>query len=65
MRGPRTAKHKSKKEALRAALAKNIERRKQLRILDHFDRFEFDPAYDYKAERSRRVKPTPTDGAFH
>jgi hypothetical protein len=31
-----------------------IKRRKQLRILDAFGTFDFDPAYDYKADRRRR-----------
>ena len=51
----RAGKHKTKKDAVTAALAEYVKRRKQLRILDAFGTFEFDPAYDYKAER-RRVK---------
>ena len=50
----RAGKHKTKKEAVTAALAEYVKRRKQLRILDAFGTFEFDPAYDYKAERRRR-----------
>lgn len=50
----RSGKHKTKKEAVTAALEEYIRHRKQLRILDAFGTFEFDPAYDYKAERSRR-----------
>jgi hypothetical protein len=34
-----------------------IRRRKQLRILEAFGKFEFDPAYDYKAERHRGRRP--------
>ncbi len=49
----RAGKHKTKKEAVTAALAEYVKRRKQLRILDAFGTFEFDPAYDYKAERRR------------
>ena len=44
--------HKSKKAAVNAALGEYVRRHKQLRILDGFGAFEFDPAYDYKAERS-------------
>jgi len=51
----RAGKHKTKKDAVTAALAEYVKRRKQLRILAAFGTFEFDPAYDYKAER-RRVK---------
>jgi hypothetical protein len=47
-------KHKTKKEAVTAALAEYIQRRKQVRILEAFGIFEFDPAYDYKAERRGR-----------
>jgi Arc/MetJ family transcription regulator len=45
--------HKTKKDAVTAALAEYVKRRKQLRILDAFGTFEFDSAYDYKAERRR------------
>lgn len=50
----RAGKHKTKKEAVTAALAEYVKRRKQLRILEAFGTFEFDPGYDYKAERRRR-----------
>ena len=46
--------HKTKKEAVTAALAEYIRRRKQLRILESFGTVDFDPSYDYKAERHRR-----------
>ena len=44
-------KHGTKKEAITAALGEYVKRREQLRILEAFGRFEFDPGYDYKAER--------------
>jgi hypothetical protein len=47
----RAGKHKTKKEAVTAALDEYVRRRKQVRILEVFGRFEFDPGYDYKAER--------------
>jgi len=50
----RAGKHKTKKEAVSAALEEYIQRRRQLRILDAFGKFDFDPAYDYKPERKRR-----------
>lgn len=50
----RAGHHKTKKDAVTAALAEYIKRRKQLRILDAFGQFEFDPAYDYKAGRRGR-----------
>ena len=51
----RAGRHKTKKDAVTAALAEYVKRRRQLHILDGFGAFEFDPAYDYKIER-RRVK---------
>jgi len=50
----RAGKHKTKREAVTAALAEYVKRRKQLRILDAFGTFEIDPGYDYKAERRGR-----------
>jgi len=50
----RIGKHKTKKEAVIAALDEYIRRRKQLRILDLFGTVDFDPSYDYKTERHRR-----------
>jgi hypothetical protein len=47
-------KHKTKKEAVTAALKEYVRRRNQLRILEAFGCFEFDPGYDYKVERRRR-----------
>ena len=46
--------HKTKKEAVTAALDEYVRRRKQQRILQVFGSFDFDPAYDYKAERQRK-----------
>ncbi|MGH9606961.1 MAG: type II toxin-antitoxin system VapB family antitoxin [Terracidiphilus sp.] len=43
--------HKTKKEAVTAALDEYIRRRKQLEILDHFGTIDFDPDYDYKKMR--------------
>jgi Arc/MetJ family transcription regulator len=46
--------HRTKKEAVTKALEEYVRRRKQLRILDSFGTVDFDPAYDYKAERRRK-----------
>src|ERR1700724_4378616 len=46
--------HKTKKEAVTAALAEYVKHRKQLRILKAFSTVDFDPTYDYKAERRRK-----------
>lgn len=45
--------HKTKKEAVTAALREYIKRRRQRRILDLADSVAFDPEYDYKAVRRR------------
>jgi Arc/MetJ family transcription regulator len=44
---------RTKKAAVTRALQEFIARREQARILDLFGSVEIDPAYDYKAERSR------------
>lgn len=50
----KTGGHKTKKEAVTAALDEYIRRRKQQAILKLLGTFDFDPAYDYKAERKRK-----------
>jgi Arc/MetJ family transcription regulator len=46
--------HKTKKEAVTAALAEYVKRRQQLRILKALGSIDFDHSYDYKAERRRK-----------
>lgn len=46
--------HKTKKEAVSAALSEYVQRRKQQSILKAFGTIDFDPAYNYKAERHRK-----------
>jgi hypothetical protein len=43
--------HKTKKEAVTAALDEYIRWRKQQKILDLFGTIDFDPDYDYKKMR--------------
>src|ERR1700733_4792223 len=50
----RVGHHKTKKDAVTAALAEYVQRRNQLKILKAFGTVDFDPKYDYKAERRRR-----------
>ncbi len=45
--------HRTKKDAVTAALAEYVKRCKQRRIIDAFGSFEFDPSYEYKTERRR------------
>jgi Arc/MetJ family transcription regulator len=50
----RSGRHKTKKEAVTAALQEYIRRQRQQRILGDFGTVDFDPAYDYKADRRRK-----------
>jgi len=50
----RSGKHKTKKEAVTTALQEYIRRQRQQRILTDFGTVDFDPSYDYKAERRRK-----------
>jgi Arc/MetJ family transcription regulator len=52
-RARRVGRHKTKKEAVTAALDEYIRRRKQLRVLLRFGTITYDPRYYYKAERRR------------
>jgi hypothetical protein len=47
----RIGNHRTKKEAVTAALDEYIRWRKQLKILDHFGTINYDPDYDYKKMR--------------
>ena len=46
--------HRTKKEAVTKALEEYIRRHRQQRILAAFGTVDFDPTYDYKAERRRK-----------
>jgi hypothetical protein len=46
--------HRTKKEAVTAALDEYVRYRRQLEVITHFGTVDFDPAYDYKAERRRK-----------
>ena len=45
---------RTKKAAVTLALQEFIARRQQKRVLDLMGKLEWDPSYDYKAERSRK-----------
>jgi hypothetical protein len=45
---------RTKKAAVTKALQEFIARRRQKRVLELFGKLEWDPAYDYKAERQRK-----------
>jgi hypothetical protein len=46
--------HRTKKDAVIAALVKYIEHRKQQRIVSLFGTIDYDETYDYKRERRRK-----------
>ena len=46
--------HKTKREAVTAALSEYVQHRRQLEVIQHFGTVDFDPSYNYKAERRRK-----------
>jgi uncharacterized tellurite resistance protein B-like protein len=50
----RAGKHKSKKEAVTAALQEYIAKQKRLKLLEPMGRIDFDPSYNYKVMRRKR-----------
>ena len=46
--------HRTKKEAVTAALSEYVRHRQQKDILQLFGTVTFDPKYDYKSERARK-----------
>lgn len=43
--------HRTKKEAIRAALEEYVQKQKQLGIIELFGTIDFDEKYDYKRQR--------------
>jgi Arc/MetJ family transcription regulator len=50
----RLGRHRTKKDAVNAALDEYIRRRKQQRILSLFGTIDYDETYDYKRQRRTR-----------
>lgn len=50
----RAGRHKTKKQAVTAALEEYLRHRERLRVLELCGTIDYDPAYDYKAERRRQ-----------
>lgn len=46
--------HRTKKDAVTAALDEYVQRRKQQDVLSLFGTIEYDPRYDYKRERRKK-----------
>lgn len=51
----------TKKATVNEALREFIQRRQQLEAMKLFGTIDYDPDYDYKAERRRDAKRLPTD----
>ncbi len=56
VRAQKIGKHKTKREAVTAALDEYVQRRRQLRILGLVGKIEYAPDYDYKKLRHRKPK---------
>jgi Arc/MetJ family transcription regulator len=50
----RLGKQRTKKATVNQALREYVQRRQRLKALDLFGAIDFDPSYDYKAERGKR-----------
>jgi hypothetical protein len=50
--------HRTKKEAVTAALVEYVNRRRQLKIISLFGKIEYDENYDYKRERKAKRLPS-------
>jgi hypothetical protein len=48
--------HRTKKEAVTAALDEYIRKRKKLGVIEMFGKIDYDEDYDYKLERDRKPK---------
>ena len=57
----RLGRHRTRKEAVTAALEEYVGRYKRLEVLNLFGTIDFDPVWDYKAERGRVVSPKIDD----
>ena len=50
----RLGKHRTKRDAVNEALVEYVASRKRRRVMDLFGTMQWNPKYDYKAERRRR-----------
>jgi Arc/MetJ family transcription regulator len=46
--------HRTKRDAVNEALREYVSRRRQREVLTLFGKLDWDPEYDYKAERRKR-----------
>ena len=49
-------KHKTKKEAVTAALREYVKMKRRIGLLDLVGQIDYNPSYDYKTERRRNTK---------
>jgi pantothenate kinase-related protein Tda10 len=49
-------KHKSKREAVNTALEEYVKLRKQMRIKELFNSIDYDKSYNFKKQRSKKLK---------
>jgi Arc/MetJ family transcription regulator len=47
----RLGRHRTKKEAVRAALDEYVRKRNQMRVIELFGKIDYDETYDYKSQR--------------
>ena len=57
----RVGKHKTKKEAVTTALQEYIKMRRRMGLLELVGQVDYDPGYDYKADRRRGNRRVPRD----
>lgn len=50
----KVGKHRTKREAVTTALKEYIRHQRQLEALEFVGKVDFDPSYDYKADRRRK-----------
>lgn len=50
----RLGKHRTKRDAVNEAIAEYVARRRRRKVLDLFGKMDWDPDYDYKAQRRHR-----------
>lgn len=46
--------HRTKKEAVRAALDEYVRKRSQMRVIELFGTIDYDETYDYKSQRKSK-----------
>lgn len=57
----RAGNHRTKKDAIRAALREYVKMKRRLGLLELVGQIDYDPAYDYKAARRRGRRRLVTD----